>query len=146
MHFPRNTHELQLLLVFCIARQFDVHKNRMSINAVIDRIGFKKDVKGTIRFFQSFGLIQWKRKTKLANGRIGRILSQNCLTCKCQALKVDPCASQYLRNAQSRLQVLAENLHNPIDITLGWDFCDNPWLPDKMRRFSDNVMRPFNIL
>ena len=30
---------------------------------------------------------------------IRHILSQNCLTCKCQSLKVDPSAIRYLRQA-----------------------------------------------
>ena len=47
--------------------------------------------------------------------------------------------------APSRLQVLAQNLYNPIDITLGCDFCENPSLPDKVRRLPDKVMCPFNI-
>ena len=45
----------------------------------------------------------------------------------------------------NRLQVLAEDVYNPIDITLGLDFNRNPSLLDKGKLLPDKGMCPFNI-
>ena len=39
----------------------------------------------------------------------------------------------------------AQNLYNPVGITLGWGFYKNPSLPDKEKLSPDKGMCPFNI-
>ena len=46
--------------------------------------------------------------------------------------------------APSRLQV-PQNLYNPIDKTLGWNFYRNPSLPDKVRRLPDRWCVPSTL-
>ena len=48
--------------------------------------------------------------------------------------------------ALSRLQVLAQNLYNPIEITLGYDFYENPSVPDKGKHLPDKGIYPLNII